>query len=75
MKKGKTTRILDRSIQELFNNGVTYVYESRTDAIINKQLHQKFISRLELEHPKAKYVSHFNTYDGIPCYKVEIHNL
>jgi hypothetical protein len=75
MKKGKTTRILDRCVQELFTKGITYIYESRTDENVNKLLHEKFIARLELEHPKAKYVSHFKTYDGIPCYKVEIHNL
>ena len=29
-KSGKTTRLIDRCIQELFTKGKTYLYEKRT---------------------------------------------
>lgn len=73
-KSGKTTRVIDRCIQELFSKGSTYVYENRTSGHQNKELWNKFINRLELEHPKTGYKSTFGNYEGIVCYKVELTN-
>lgn len=77
-KLGKTTRIVDRCIQEFFDNKITFVYDGRGE-INNKEQTENtfsiFIKRLELEHPKVKYFYRFGNYDGIDCYKVESHNL
>jgi hypothetical protein len=77
-KKGNTTRIIDRCIQELFTKGITYVYDGRGTSTQDEQTEttfRLFIDRLEKEHPKAKYVSKYGEYDRIWCYKVESHNL
>ena len=77
-KTGNTTRTIDRCVQELFTNKVTYVYDGRgkpEQAELTKKAFGIFIERLEREHPKAKYVSRFGNYDGIECFKVETHNL
>jgi hypothetical protein len=77
-KTGKTTRIIDRCIQELFSKGITYVYDGRGSSTQKEQTEKAvstFINRLETEHPKAKYASLYGEYDGIWCYKFETHNL
>jgi len=77
-KKGKTTRIIDRCIQELFTKGITYVYDGRGTSTQDEQTeatYRLFVDRLQREHPKAKYFSKYDEYDHIWCYKVEIHNL
>ena len=77
-KKGNTTRIIDRCIQELFSKGVTYIYDGRGTSSQKEQTEKAlciFVGRLEREHPKAKYVSKYGEYDGIRCYKFETHNL
>lgn len=78
MKKGTTTRIIDRCIQQFFSNGFTFVYDGRGSETMRKQTddaHSKFIARLDQEHPGTKYVSHFDNFSGIECYKVVNHNL
>lgn len=78
MKKGTTTRIIDRCIQELFTNGFTYVYDGRGTETMKQQTDiakEKLIDRLELEHKNAKYVSRYGNYSGIDCWKIETHNL
>lgn len=75
---GKTTRNVDRWIQEFFTNGFTFIYEGRGSDSFRRQTDEGltlFRRRLELEHPKAKYTFLFGTYEGILCYKVEKHNL
>ena len=69
-KTGNTTRIIDRCVQELFSKGITYVYDGRGTLTQKEQTEKAlglFVSRLEREHPKAKYVSKFGEFDGIPC--------
>ena len=72
---GKTTRIIDRIIQEFFNNGKAYIYEERNNIAGTNELRVKVQKRLELEHPHAKYTFSQNTIDGIYCIIIEKHDL
>jgi hypothetical protein len=77
-KKGNSTRIIDRCIQELFTKGITYVYDGRGTSTQDEQTEKTirlFVERLKREHPKTKYVSKYGEYDHIWCYKVENRNL
>ncbi|MGH2666065.1 hypothetical protein [Flavobacterium sp.] len=77
-RSGKTTRIVDRCIQEFFTAGVTYVYEGRDEEIKkmrNDYVFRIFCKRLESEHQGVKYNFIYGIFDGISCYKVEQHNL
>lgn len=75
-KSGKTTRKVDQAVQDFFNNGITYLYEGR---VANKNVHQEamnvFNSRMQSEHPHAKYTHEYGCFDGIWCFKIEKHNL
>ena len=56
---GKTTRIVDRCIQEFFEKGETYVYE-RTDSGENcenltEHVSSVFLKRIDYEHRGTKY--------------------
>lgn len=53
-KSGKTTRLIDRFVQELFTNGVTNVYEERNKSKFDEELLEKFMNRIKLEHPNVK---------------------
>ena len=77
-KIGKTTKTIDRCIQELFSKGITYIYDGRGSSTAKEQTDETFeifMERLKREHPNAKYVSKYGMVDGIWCYKVETHNL
>lgn len=74
-RTGKTTRIVDRCIQELFTNGLTYVYDEDRGVETTHRVMDIFKRRLILEHPNTKYVERRGRFDDIFCYKVELHNL
>ena len=74
-KIGKTTRIIDRIIQEFFNKGKAYIYEDRNNPDDTYLLRTKVVKRLELEHPNTKYTLNETTIDGIYCIILEKHNL
>jgi len=74
-RTGKTTRVIDRIIQEFFIKGKAYIYENRNDIAGTNELRVKVQRRLELEHPEAKYVISQDTIDGIYCNIIEKHNL
>ena len=74
-KLGKTTRIVDRCIQEFFENGETYVYE-RTDSGENcenltEHVSSVFFKRMDSEHRGTKYKHKLTNKDGILCYHVK----
>lgn len=75
MKKGKTTRIVDRCVQEFFNNGVTYIYEGRLDKNKTDEVFDLFLNRMQNEHKGSKYIYEYGTFDRIPCWRVEKHDL
>lgn len=76
MKKriGKTTRIIDRCIQELFKKEKTFVFE-RIHGLSNIQgtndAFKKFQNRLWAEHPHVTIIFEVGYFDRIYCYKVE----
>lgn len=73
---GKTTRILDRLVQEFFTKGFCYVYEQRDSTKDEKsQLLYKFVHRMNAEHNGTKFAYNYGNYDNIYCYKVEKHDL
>jgi hypothetical protein len=74
-RSGKTTRIIDRIIQEFFNKGIAYIYEERCNFNGTNELKVKVQKRLELEHPNSKYTIREDTVDNIYCYIIEKHNL
>ena len=75
-KEGTTTRIIDRCIQEFFENGFTYIYEGRVNLEqAHKDAMERFKMRMSSEHPHAKYTYEFGSFDNIRCYKVKAHNL
>lgn len=69
---GNTTRIVDRCVQELFNKGLTYVYEERKDGPVNREVYDRFKRRMASEHPRKDYVAIIGTYDNIRCMRVEL---
>jgi hypothetical protein len=78
----RISQLLDRFIRELFLTGITYVYDPKyrrdtNDSFhkANKKLYEMFTDRLEREHPKSGYVSNGGIYEGIDCFKVEVHGL
>lgn len=75
-RTGKTTRLIDRFVQEFFNKGFVYVYEERSnDRNIHTELLHRLLDRLSLEHPNLKYIYKYGCYDGIWCFKLEKHEL
>ena len=74
-KIGKTTRTINRIIQEFFNNGKAFIYEERNNPDDTYLLRTKVVKRLELEHPNTKYTLNETNIDGINCIVIEKHNL
>ncbi len=54
-RTGKTTRIIDRIIQQLFKDGKGFIYEFRHDIRDTCNLKNKVVRRLSLEHPNVKF--------------------
>jgi len=74
MKKGKTTRLIDRCVQEFFKNGICFIYEDRFDVNTELKTHNMFTifeNRMKSEHSKIKYTYEFTQIDRIKCYKVK----
>ncbi len=74
-RSGNTTRIIDRCVQELFKNGITYLHEGRgtdAEASMRVELFYRFKRRIDIEHPSTRYKHKLVDQDGVTCYKVEI---
>lgn len=74
-RTGKTTRIIDRCIQELFTKGFTFLYESRDCSDKdNLDLRHSFDMRMKLEHIDSfkKMSGKYDIIDGIKCFKIWI---
>lgn len=73
-RNGNTTRKLDRAVQELFENDLTYLYERCEDAESTEKqtdlIYNKFNSRMRNEHPDVIYNVEYGTFSGILAYKV-----
>ena len=75
VKSGETTRLIDRSIQELFTNGVTYLYEKRTgipQMIQNRDAMDRFKKRMKSEHKNIKFSYKYGIFDNIKCFKIQL---
>lgn len=75
MKTGKTTRLVNRYVEELFKNGVTHVYEGRNtpnETALTKECFRVFENRMQLEHEDTFYKKEFVCISGINCYKVTL---
>ena len=75
VKSGETTRLIDRSIQELFTNGVTYLYEKRTGVpqmIQNRDAMDRFKKRMKSEHKNIKFSYKYGIFDNIKCFKIQL---
>lgn len=71
-RTGKTTRIIDRIIQELFKNKKAFIYESRTDLSINENLKKRVLQRLHVEHEYVQYSVYSVLDSGINCFVIEL---
>jgi hypothetical protein len=72
-RSGSTTRLVNRYIEELFNNGITYVYEGRNtpnEHQMTIKCFQLFEKRMLSEHSDTKWEQEYCSIDGIWCYKV-----
>lgn len=72
-RSGKTTRKVDRLIQEYFENGSCFIYERTNDKFEEEEtnlLVLKFEMRLIAEHPKEEFTKEFFNQDGISGIKV-----
>lgn len=49
-KSGRTTRLVDGLVQELFNTGFCYVEDHYGSILANKMILRKLLDRLDLEH-------------------------
>lgn len=75
VKSGETTRLIDRCIQELFTNGVTYLYEKRTgipQMIQNRDAIDRFKKRMKSEHKNVKFSYKYGIFDNIKCFKIQL---
>ena len=75
VKSGETTRLIDRCIQELFTNGVTYLYEKRTgipQMIQNRDAMDRFKKRMKSEHKNVKFLYKYGIFDNIKCFKIQL---
>jgi hypothetical protein len=73
MSTGNTTRIVDRCIQELFTNKITYVYEGRNEKNpdeLTLACMQVFTRRMQSEHPDVRYKWENVNECGFNSYKV-----
>lgn len=75
-RSGKTTRIVDRCVQEYFTKGVTFIYDERGT---NYQKHASMIAlgifnrRMVNEHNlhiSVNYDAVYGEFDGVKCYKI-----
>lgn len=72
-RSGKTTRAVDRFVQELFEKGETFIYEGRGEISERQQTRyafERFQERMHNEHRSFEYKHKFLKIDGIDCYKV-----
>lgn len=73
-KTGITTRKIDNAVQDYFNNGFAYLYESRNATReANEVIFHTFSNRLFNEHNQQlnkDYQTIYNCIDGIWCFKV-----
>ncbi len=76
-KLGVTTRLIDRCVQELFNNEVTYLYEKRTgipQMVENYEALERFKKRMKSEHKHIKFSYKYGIFDNIKCFKIQLIN-
>ncbi len=72
-KSGKTTRKIDRLVQEYFENGSCFIYERTNDKFEEEKtnlLVLKFEMRLIAEHPAENFSKEFFNQDGISGIKI-----
>lgn len=77
MKKGNTTRLVDRYIQELFTKGFTYVYEGRNAEKANELTNycmQIFVKRMQSEHSEILYKWEYVFESGFYSYKITLND-
>lgn len=72
-KTGKTTRLVDRCIQELFTNRVCFIYDGRgtdSEKSCTAAAMEVFTKRMHSEHGNIDWSTEFGTFDGIKCHKI-----
>ena len=72
-KSGKTTRLVDRWIQEFFEKGITYIYEGRQNEnqkLLNQEAINRFKRRMDSEHNDIDFKYEHGVFSGISCFKV-----
>ena len=72
-RSGKTTRLINRCIDEFFEKGITYVYEGRgepTEKLQTKEAFYLFKKRMNSEHSNQKYKFEYGEFDKVNCFKV-----
>lgn len=77
MKKGNTTRLVDRYIQELFTKVITYVYEGRNTKKANELTNycmQIFVKRMQSEHSEILYKWDYVSECGFNSYKITLND-
>lgn len=75
MKNGTTTRMIDRCVQEFFENKMTFIYDGRgtdTMKLQTDDAHTIFVERIAREHPGTQHYSLYGDFDGITCYQVKL---
>lgn len=74
-RSGKSTRVLDRCIQEFFTKGKTYLYDETRLFKATEKLLERFKLRMKQEHPGVKFNYRGVKEEGINCFLIESHNL
>jgi hypothetical protein len=72
-RSGKTTRLVDRWVQEFFEKGITYIYEGRDNEnqmVLNKEALERFKRRMASEHSNVNFDITTGNFSGITCFKV-----
>lgn len=77
MKKGNTTLLVDRYIQELFTKGFTYIYEGRNtekSGKLTQYCMSIFVKRMQSEHSEILYKWDYVFECGFNSYKITLND-
>jgi hypothetical protein len=72
-RTGKTTKLVDRWVQEFFEKGITYIYEGRdkeNQMHLNMEALERFKKRMASEHSNIDFDITTGNFSGITCFKV-----
>ena len=75
VKSGETTRLINRTIEELFSNVFTKKKKKKTGVpqmIQNRDAMDRFKKRMKSEHKNIKFSHKYGIFENIKCFKIQL---